>query len=54
MFQTKVVEKIKRNFAFQQLFSENRAAFEKMRKNLVQPDRPQIAIQYDACALHVE
>jgi hypothetical protein len=32
-------------------FSESRAVYEIRLKNMVQPDRPQITIQYDACAL---
>jgi len=41
MVQTKVVEKIKTQFHVQYLFSENREIYEIMRKNMVQPDRPQ-------------
>jgi len=33
-------------------FSKNRAVYEKMKKNVVQPDRPQMTIQYGACATH--
>jgi hypothetical protein len=35
-------------------FSENGAVYETMWKNTAQPDRPQMTIQYGACALHVE
>ena len=37
MFQTKVHEKIKTRFIFS-VFSQNRAVFEIVRKNTVQPD----------------
>jgi hypothetical protein len=35
------------------VFPENRAVYEIMWKNMVQPDRPQGKVK-DACALHVE
>ena len=44
MFQTKVVEKIKTYFMFNNVSPENRAFYEIMWKNLVQPDRPQMTI----------
>jgi hypothetical protein len=44
MFQSKVVEKIKTHFKFNNFFSENRAVYEIMWENMVQPDRPQMAI----------
>jgi hypothetical protein len=31
---------------------ENRAVYEIMWKNMVDPERPQMAIQYGACAFH--
>jgi hypothetical protein len=31
---------------------ENRAVYEIMSKNMVEPDRPQMTIYYGACALH--
>jgi len=40
MFQTKVVEKIKTHILCAITFSENRALYEIMRKNVLQPDRP--------------
>jgi len=40
MFQTKVVEKIK-TFIFSML-CENRVAYRIMRKNTIEPDRPQM------------
>jgi len=54
IFHTKVVEKIKTHFMFNDFFPpENRAVYEVMWKNNIQPDRPQMAIEYGACALHV-
>jgi hypothetical protein len=44
MSQTKVVEKIKTRFMLNNVFSENRAVYEIMWKNTVQPDRPQMKI----------
>jgi len=46
MFLTKVVEKIKTHFvSITCLSSENRAVYEVMRKNIVEPDRPQMTIR---------
>jgi hypothetical protein len=44
MFQAKVLEKIKTHFMFNNFFPENRAVYEIMWKNMVQPDRPQMAV----------
>jgi hypothetical protein len=45
VFRTKVVEKVKNtHFVFNNVFSENRAVYEIMWKNMVQPDRPQMTI----------
>jgi hypothetical protein len=44
MFKTKVVEKIETHILFSVIFSENRAVYEVMWENMVQPDRPQMAI----------
>jgi len=44
MFQTKFAEKIKTHFVFNNLFLENHVVYEKMRKNIVEPDRPQMTI----------
>jgi len=44
MFQIKAVEKIKGTFLFNNLFSTNRAIYEIMWKNTVEPGRPQMAI----------
>jgi hypothetical protein len=52
MFQTKVVEKIKTHILFSVTFPENRAVYEIMWKNMVQGNRPQMTIEYGACALH--
>jgi hypothetical protein len=35
-------------------FFENRAVYEILWKNMVQPDRPHVTILYRACALHAE
>jgi len=35
-------------------FSKIRAVYESMCKNMVQPDRPQMTMECEACALHVE
>jgi hypothetical protein len=54
MLQTQVVEKIKTHIlCLIKFFPENRAVYEIMWNNIVQLDRPQLAIQYDACALHI-
>jgi hypothetical protein len=51
----KVVQKIKINFlctiTITFSFSENRAVYQIMWKNIVQPDRPQMATSYGACAV---
>jgi hypothetical protein len=52
MFQTNVVEKIKTNFMFNKFFPENRSVYEILWKNMVEPDWPQMIIQYGACTLH--
>jgi len=45
MFQTKVAEKIKTRFLCSiTFFSENRAVYEILSKNILQPDRPQTII----------
>ena len=51
MFQTKVVEKITIHFAFNN-FIENHDFFEKMWKNIVEPDKTQMTT-YGAFALRV-
>jgi hypothetical protein len=49
MFQKKVVEKIKTRILCSVTFPlENRAVYEIMWKNMVQPERPQMTIQYGA------
>jgi hypothetical protein len=44
MFQKKAVEKIKKHILYSLSFLENRAVYEVMWKNTVQPDRPQVTI----------
>ena len=52
MFQTKVVEKIKIHFVFSNFFFlENRAVYEIMWKNAVQPDMPHDNMAYAHCML---
>ena len=41
MFQIKVVEKIKTHILRSVTFTENRALYEIMSKNMMEPDRPQ-------------
>ena len=41
-----IVEKIKTYFVFNNFFPENRAVYEVMWKNMVQPDRSQMTVQY--------
>jgi hypothetical protein len=40
----KVVEKIKKHFLLNNFFPENRAVYEKMWENLLEPDRAWMAI----------
>jgi len=52
MFQTNDVEEIKTHILCPMIFfAENRAVYEITRKIVVQPDRPQMTIQYGACSL---
>jgi hypothetical protein len=44
MFQKRAAEKIKTNFVFNDFFSENRAVYEIIWKNMVELDRPQMKI----------
>jgi hypothetical protein len=44
MFYTTVVGKTKHTFHIQQFFSENRAVYEILWQNMVDPDRPQMTI----------
>ena len=44
MFQTKVTEKIKPHTLHSVTFFENRAVYDIMRKNIVEPDRSQMTI----------
>jgi len=43
-FETKVVEKIKTHILCSITFSLHRAVYEVMRKNIVEPDRPQMTV----------
>ena len=52
MFWTKVVEKIATHILYSVTFPQDRAIYEIMSKNLVEPDGPQITSQYGAYALH--
>ena len=53
MFQTKVVEKIKTHILCSvTFFFENRAVYEIMLKNLVEPERPRITKYCGVCGLH--
>jgi hypothetical protein len=40
------------HFIFNTFFFKNHGVYEIMWKNIVQPDRPQISMQYGACAVH--
>jgi len=44
MFQTKILEKIKRHFLFNNILPEYRTAYEIMWENMVERGRPQITI----------
>jgi len=48
MFYIKVVEEIKTRILVRKRSSENRVAYEIMRKNMVQADRPQMKTQHGA------
>jgi hypothetical protein len=54
MFKKKVVEKSKHTFYVQQILSESRTFYEIMWRNMVQPDRPHMTVEYGACALRAE
>ena len=41
MFQITIVQKIKTQFMISKFFSETRAVYEKMSKDMVEPERPQ-------------
>jgi len=51
-FSGKIVEKIKMRILCSITFSENRAVYNIMWKDMVQPDRPQMAIKYGGSAMH--
>jgi hypothetical protein len=50
MFQTNCIEKVETRILQAVTFSDNRIVYEIMWKNMVETDRPQMAIQYGACA----
>ena len=53
MLQIKFVQKIKpHTLQFNNSFPKNRAVYEIMWKNVVQPDRPQVAIQCGVRSFH--
>ena len=39
------------NFIFNNFFSENRATYEIMQKNMGEPETPHMTVEYGACAL---
>jgi hypothetical protein len=49
----KFVEKIKTYILFSIFSPKNLAVYEKMWKNMIEPDRPQMTSYYGACAFHV-
>jgi len=51
-FRQKLKEKIKTYFMSNNFFSKNHAVYEIMWKNMVEPDRPQVAIRYGTCIWH--
>jgi hypothetical protein len=52
MLQMKLREKMKTHFIFNNSSYENRPAYDKIWKIMVNPYSPQIEIQYGACAMH--
>ena len=53
MFQKRRKKKTNHTFCDQNFFSpKNRSVYEIMRKHTVEPDSPQMTIQYGACAVH--
>jgi len=51
MFRTKVVEKLKTHTFVLQLFLKI-VSFEIMWKNIIEAERPQMTMYYNACSLH--
>jgi hypothetical protein len=45
MFETKFVDKIKTRFIFNNFFPEDRAVYEIVWENVVEPDRPQMTLK---------
>jgi hypothetical protein len=54
ILQTKVVEKNKEHISFLVTFSESRDFYKIMWKNIVDLERPQMVIQYNAFALNAD
>ena len=52
MFYTKVVDKNNIRILRSVFFLENRAVYEIMSQNIVEPEGPQMTLQYGAYALH--
>jgi hypothetical protein len=52
MFQTRVVENIKIHILWSVTFPENRAVYEILSKNVMEPEGPKMTSQYGAYALH--
>ena len=52
MFDVRVVEQIKTHFMLNSFFKKNRAVYEIMSKNMVEPDGPQMTSKYAAYELH--
>jgi hypothetical protein len=50
MFQTNCIQKVETRILYAVTFSDNRTVYEIMWKNMVETDKPQMTIQYDACA----
>jgi len=52
MLHTKLVEKMTAHILYSISFSENRAVYEIMWKNMVEPDMTKITMYYGKCVLH--
>jgi hypothetical protein len=50
----KIAEEIETHILYRMIFSENRAVYEIVSKNVVQPERLQMTSQCGAQALHAE
>jgi hypothetical protein len=54
MFQIKIVDKIKMHILYSMTFSENRVVYEIMSKNMVEPERLQMAIWWRVACLIIK